>query len=359
MPDDVARLLAALRRATAPHFDIAAAANVLTEATSIAPALADSRTLDTLHGICRDTVSEAIPHVPAALRAVPSLRQLLAAWPAYRTAAGAAASGPAPLPDSVEDARRFADEQPQAACAALGAALLDRTLDAERTGAHEQNAHDMSLVQVLIERAGTVGRDLVRHLLADRGVAEHDLVALPGADALLPLLGGSHSQAILTRRLVAAIGRAAEHEDGVRELAGAVYAAHAQNVRIAPGTDVSARVIAALRPFADTAERSMPAAELCLALLAVITSPGHMAALEDAALGSHMSVRLRRLDHSIAECRAAEEEHRYDRIAAALESGRPAVDRDARERLRVALGTGGVSRRLMRVVASVMDREAS
>jgi hypothetical protein len=103
----------------------------------------------------------------------------------------------------------------------------------------------------------------------------------------------------------------------------------------------------------------MPAAELCLALLAVITSPGHMAALEDAALGSHMSVRLRRLDHSIAECRAAEEEHRYDRIAAALESGRPAVDRDARERLRVALGTGGVSRRLMRVVASVMDREAS
>jgi hypothetical protein len=217
----------------------------------------------------------------------------------------------------------------------------------------------MSLVQVLIERAGTVGRDLVRHLLADRGVAEHDLVALPGADALLPLLGGSHSQAILTRRLVAAIGRAAEHEDGVRELAGAVYAAHAQNVRIAPGTDVSARVIAALRPFADTAERSMPAAELCLALLAVITSPGHMAALEDAALGSHMSVRLRRLDHSIAECRAAEEEHRYDRIAAALESGRPAVDRDARERLRVALGTGGVSRRLMRVVASVMDREAS
>jgi hypothetical protein len=359
LPDDVVRLLAALRRATAPQFDIAGAALVLTEASSIGQSLVDPRAVQTLHGICRNAVDDVIPHAPAALRAVPAMRQLLDAWTVYRRSAGAAASGNPPLPDSVEDAARFAESQPSTACAALGAALLDRALDAERDGAHERAAHDMSLVHVVIERAGTTGRDLIRHLLADRGVGEHDLVAMAGADVLLPLLGGSHSQAMLARRLVAAIASAAESERGISDLAAAVYAAHAQNVRIAPGTDISARVIEALPAFADLHERSTTAAELCLALLAVITPAAHMTQLEDAALGSHMSVRLHRLDHSIAACRAVEEEQRYDRIADELESGRASVDRATRERLRVALGTGGVSRRLMRVVASVMDREAS
>jgi hypothetical protein len=355
MPDDLVRLLAAMRRAVPPHYDIAAAAQVLTEAASLRASL-DDHAADRLHALCRDTVADVVQHAPAHVRTIAPLRQLIDAAALYRRA-GAHASL---LPESADQATRFAADGTESAAAALGVAFLDRALDAHG-GARTDSAvvaQDVEIACALLAAAGPAGRELVRHMLAQRNVAEHDLVALPGAEALLPLVGGTAAQAMLTRRLVAAIGAAAAGGAGIAELADAVFAAHSQHVRITPGTELSQRVSAALRSFADAHERSTPAAELCLELLAVITPPAHMAELEDAALGSHMTVRLRRLDRSIAVCRAAEDERRYDRIAEALESGRGDFDGDARERLRRALGTGGLSRRLMRLVASVVEKEA-
>jgi hypothetical protein len=301
-------------------------------------------------------VADALAHAAASLRTVPALRQLLEAARAW----GRAAPGTQELiPANAGSAASFAANLPQPAAAALGAALLDRAIDAAAAGDDAGAAADMALARVLIERAGSHARELVRHLLADRSVAEHDLVALPGAEALLPLLGGSAAQAMVTRRIVAAIQRAASSEEGIAELAAAVHAAHVQHVRIAAGTDLSQRVAQALGTFDAAHDQAAAAAELCLELLSVITPPQHMAELEDAALGSHMTVRLRRLDRGIAVCRAAEDERRYERFAEALETGRAAVEGDARERLRTALGTGGLSRRLMRIVASVVEKEAS
>jgi hypothetical protein len=189
---------------------------------------------------------------------------------------------------------------------------------------------------------------------------------MPEADRLLPILGGNVQQAALLERLVSSITALATLDEeakrrGVQELAGAVFAAHVQRIRITAGSDMSERVVAALRRVAParSARAAATAAEICLELLGVITDPTHMHVLEDAALGDAMAVRLYRLDRSVAHCRAAEDEDRYERYARALEAADVPVDNAARDRLRDALGTQGVKRRLLRVVSSVIERDAS
>jgi hypothetical protein len=242
--------------------------------------------------------------------------------------------------------------------AALGGALLARAWDAHQAGRGADAERLLPQAVTLLGAAERPGVEQVRHALEQRGIREHDLLALPGSDALVPLLGGNAQQAALTRRIVGAIrALGGGHDTAVQELAGAVLVAHGQRVRITSGGELSRAVLAALRELPRrTAGDS--GVEVCLELLGVITDAAHLPELEDAALGDRMSARLQRLDRSVAHCRAVEREDRYERYAAAVESGDVPVNEAVRERLREALGTRGLQRRLLRAVASVIARDA-
>ena len=375
---DVRHLVAALRSGSA--------ADLLAAAAEVQPAVRGSAAADALHRMCRDSVGDALERVHTNPPAVDGVLRLADAADAY--VAAVAPSSPLPpvmaryelaQPDAAE---RAAAAHDAAARAVLGAAMLVRACDAHAvhdTTAAQQYARS---AVVLLTAGGQQGRELARQVLHHRGVQEHDLVALPGSEALLPLLGGNAQQAALTRRIVSAIqGVAGGNDAAVQDLAGAVLAAFGQHVRITSGSELSQNVLAALRtlpgaaPAAASQSRSKRAAsrapavkpssavapaatDVCLELLGLITDPAHLADLEDAALGDCMSARLQRLDRSIALCRAVEREDRYERYADAIESSDVPLNEAARERLRDALGTRGLQRRLLRAVSSVVEREA-
>jgi hypothetical protein len=98
-------------------------------------------------------------------------------------------------------------------------------------------------------------------------------------------------------------------------------------------------------------------AEIALDLLATVCDAESFADLEAAALGNGgVTVRLRRLDRAIALCRAAEDETAYEQLALAIESPDTAISQASRERLRDALGTGGLQRRLIQMITGVVER---
>jgi hypothetical protein len=264
-----------------------------------------------------------------------------------------------------EAAAAFAADYTEPTHAVMGAALLLRAWDAHRMRDEAQRQHATACAVALLTRADATGRELARQVLAARNVPEHELLGMPEADRLLPMLGGNAQQVAVLGRLLSAIGAlgAADDEEkrrGVQELAAAVFVAHTQRVRITVNSELSQRVIAALQTLAGRPGRGAAAAvEIGLELLAVITEPTHIPALEDAALGSSVAIRLQRLDRGVAQCRAAEDEVSYERYALALEAADVPIDVAARERLRDALGTRGLKRRLLRVVSSVIERDAS
>jgi hypothetical protein len=248
-----------------------------------------------------------------------------------------------------------------AARAVLGGAMLVRACDARAAGRSTDAERFAASAVTLLAAAERPGVEAVWQALQRRGIREQELVELPGSDALLPLLGGNAQQAGLTRRIVGAIHAIAGGNQGaVQDLAAAVVVAHGQRVRISAGGELSQGVLAALRSLAaaDPQSAPSPAVEVCVELLAVITDAAHLPDLEDAALGDSMVARLQRLDRSIAHCRAVEREDRYERYANAVESAEVALNAAARERLREALGTRGLQRRLLRAVASVIARDS-
>jgi hypothetical protein len=327
-----------------------------------------------LHRICRDAVAEALERTHATTSAVDGMLRLQDAAAAYASAAGPGAPlpplfGPHELDGSstgADAADRFAADYAEPTRAVVGAALLLRAWDAHGAGDELQCRRATQGAVALLSRADATGRELARRVLAERNVQEHELVVMPEAGRLLPILGGNVQQAAILERMVSSIAAlaAADEEEkkrGLQELAGAVFAAHVQRIRITANSDMSQRVLSALRRLAParSARAAAAAAEMCLELLSVITDPTHMHVLEDEALGDAMAVRLQRLDRSVAHCRAAEDEDRYERYALALEAADMPVDSAARERLRDALGTHGLKRRLLRVVSSVIERDAS
>ena len=372
MSGDVRHLLHAIRDAYGPRHDLDAAARLLEAAQAARPALTPAATA-ALHRICRDAVVEALERTHATPAAVTGMLRLQDAAADYLRTAGPGTTLP-PLLHPAElssgnataAAAAFAAEYTEPTHAVMGAALLTRAWDAHRARDELQRQRVMECAVVLLTRVDAAGRELARRVLAERNVQEHELLVMPEADRLLPILGGNVQQSAIVGRLISGIGALAtgseeEQRRGVQELAGAVFAAHVQRVRITPNSEVSQRVISALRALAPTrpGRGAAAAAELCLELLSVITDPLHMPALEDAALGNAMAIRLQRLDRSVAHCRAAEDEDRYERYALALESADTPIDGAARERLRDALGTRGLKRRLLRVVSSVIERDAS
>jgi hypothetical protein len=371
--DDVVRqLLHAIRAAYGPRHDLDVAARLLEAAQAVRPSLSAAAAA-ALHRMCRAAVVEALERTHATTAAVTGMLRLQDAADDYVSAAGSSASLPSLLArrelatgDAVGTAARFAADYPEPTRAVMGATLLTRAWDAHRGRDEAQRQRATQCAVALLTRADSAGRELARRVLAERNVQEHELVVMPGAETLLPILGGNAQQAAILGRIVSAIDALAgpEEEDrkrGLQELAGAVFAAHVQRIRITPRSDMSQQVVGALRALAPQrpARGGAAAAEICLELLGVITDPAHMQTLEDAALGTAMAIRLQRLDRSVAHCRAAEDEERYERYALALESADMPVDGAARDRLRDALGTHGLKRRLLRVVSSVIERDAS
>jgi hypothetical protein len=311
-------------------------------------------------------VSDAVENVQPNAAGIEAMLQLADAADVYLGAVGSSSALPPVLaryelaePDAA--VRAVAVHGP-AARSALGGAMLVRACAAQTSGESAAAARHATCAVTLLSATERSEIEQVRQALQQRGIREHDLVALPGSDALLPLLGGNVQQAGLARRMVSAIeGVAAGSDAAVAELAAAVVIAHGQRVRIAAGGELSRSVLAALRSLgADGrgADNRAAAAEVCLELLAVITDAAHLPELEDAALGDSMAVRLQRLDRSIVHCRAVEREDRYERYANAIESPDVPLNGAVRERLREALGTRGLQRRLLRAVSSVISRDS-
>ena len=358
---EVRQLLAALRSGTAAELLIAAAA--------VHPQLRDTTAAESLHRLCHDSVADALERVQPNPGGVDGMLRLADAADAYVAAAGTSPTLPPVMaryelaqPDAA--ARAVAVHGPPAR-AALGGALLVRAWEAHAAGRSADAERLAGLAVTLLSAAERPEVEQVRQVLHHRGIREHDLLALPGSDALLPLLGGSALQAALTRRIVAALRAiAGGSETAVQDLAAAVVAAHGQRLRITAGGELSQSVLAALRSLpgssrgGDASDVAVSVTEVCLELLGAITDAAHLADLEDAALGDRMSARLQRLDRSIALLRAVEREDRYERYADAIESADVSLNDAARERLREALGTRGLQRRLMRAVSSVIARDS-
>jgi hypothetical protein len=99
--------------------------------------------------------------------------------------------------------------------------------------------------------------------------------------------------------------------------------------------------------------------ELALDLLAFASDPRAFMEIERAALGRNddaVTIRLRRLDRAISQSTTANDELLYNTMALALESDRAGIDAAARARLRAALGTTGLHRRLLDAFNTVVQR---
>jgi len=354
---EVQRLLASLRTGDTAELLLAAAA--------LHPRLRSSAAAEPLGRMCHERVTDVLKHVQAGPRAVEEVLRLADAADAFVAAVGTSPALP-PVMARYELARADAaaaavTAHGNEARAVLGGAMLVRAWDAHTVDRSEDAASYSRAAVALLAAADRAAVERVKQVLPQRGVRESELVALPGADALLPLLGGDAQQAGLASRMVGAIrALGTGSEAAVAELAAAVLAAHSQRVRITAGSELEHGVLAALRARPEgNGQPAAPAAamEVCLELLSIITDASQLAELEDAALGEHMAVRLQRLDRSVALCQSVEREDRYERYAAAIESVDVALPGAARERLREALGTGGLQRRLLRAVSSVIARD--
>jgi hypothetical protein len=364
-PPDAQRLVGALRDASGPRHGLGPAAALLRQATAVAAALPDDRAAGALQRMARDAAVEALDRTDATRPAVDAMLELQDAAAEYT--ARVRPSSPLPallLPDFADQAgapersAALAQEHTTGTCAVAGAALLARGLDAQRAGDHDRWQRAAAAAVPLLERAGQPGRELALRVLRERDVRDHDLSAWPGGDAVARIIGVDTRHAGATRRLRDAM--AALHsspETALQDLAGAVFAARRQGVRLSPRTEAWTELVGALRGGNGRGGAADGAAlEIALELLSVITDPVHLSSLEEAALADAAHVRLRRLDRGIAVCRAAEQEDRYEMYARLLESTNTDIDAGTRERLRDALGTRSLERRFLRMVSAVVEK---
>jgi hypothetical protein len=127
-----------------------------------------------------------------------------------------------------------------------------------------------------------------------------------------------------------------------------------------PGSRAYEAVVTALR---NAREHGLIAqqpvqTELVLDLLAFASDPRAFVEIERAALGQSgaVTIRLRRLDRAISQSATANDELLYNTMAHALETDQAGVDTAARQRLRAALGTTGLHRRLLDAFNTVVQR---
>ncbi len=205
-------------------------------------------------------------------------------------------------------------------------------------------------------------RSRVQRMLETMGMGADALLGLKGGEELLPLLGRSTEQAASTRDLLQAVRDMADGDEAIARLAVAVLAARTSHMVLVRSHQAFTPLKAALSDTM-TKRRSVGThsgvLELTLDLIGSITDADAFAELESAALANGgVTVRLRRLDRAVALCRAAEDEVAFEQLALAIESPDTQISDASRQRLRDALGTGGLQRRLIQMITGVVERGA-
>jgi hypothetical protein len=252
--------------------------------------------------------------------------------------------------------------QPEAQ-GALAVALIARSsADKADTGAISSAARErrMAAAKVLLEKLDPQMRARVQRSLEENGMGAETLLGVKGGEVLLPLLGRSAEQAASTRDLLQAVRDLGDSDEAIARLALAVLAARSAHMVLVRSHQAFAPLKAALSDaFAKRKASSDHAAllELTLDLLATITDADAFAELERVAhVDGAVTVRLRRLDRAVALCRAAEDETAFEQLAIAIESPDTRITDASRQRLRDALGTGGLQRRIIQMITGVVER---
>jgi hypothetical protein len=147
---------------------------------------------------------------------------------------------------------------------------------------------------------------------------------------------------------------------GAGDLAAAVLSARASDQTITVGSRAFATIISALRNARERGNIAQHAVqtELALDLLAFAAEPAAFSEMEATALGKNeaIGIRLRRLDRAITQATTAQDEQLYSALADALDGDGGDIDAAARKRLRNALGTTGMHRRILDAFNSVVQR---
>jgi len=204
-----------------------------------------------------------------------------------------------------------------------------------------------------------VGRR-VAMMVEQLGVREAELLAEPALQRVLPFLGDFARNASFAARIADAAAAVLAEGSAAGILAELVLAARVERIDTTRGGRVHTALLNALgmaRERGDTA-RNLVHTELVLDMLAFAVEPTGFAALEEAALGraAGLSIRLPRIDRAILEARTATDEVLYDAIARVLESEETLLDSAMRRRLRDALGTAGLHRRVMDAFNQALSR---
>jgi hypothetical protein len=319
---------------------------------------------------CRSAVSHAVRGVSLGVGDVRALRSLQTALD------GLAQRWSADLGDTVvsdhavtsgsdrvgsgEQGRRVGESSTAEWAGIVCASLLMRVAQAPKAEARSRFA---AVAHALLaahpdQRLGT----RVAALLGQLGVKDTDLLEEPAFAEVLPFLGDTAREASLAQSLGGTLGRLfTDHAAAAAaELASAVFNARAAHQTIASGSRAHTAVVNALRTARERGLISQHPvqAELALDLLAFATDPTTFRDFENAALGRRnaLAIRLRRLDRAIAQSVTANDEELYSALALALDSDGSGIDPAARRRLRAALGTGGLHRRILEAFNTVVQR---
>jgi hypothetical protein len=344
--------------------------HLLQSAAVVAPMVRQPSAAARLASICREAVDATLDRIRFSRDAAAELARLQLAAESFATAFAGSASGVRdPLPllftrrqlndlarADAEAAGRTAAQQFSPDAAATMAAVL--MLDAAEGSVNAEVA--FIVARELLQPLPQTLRSQVQQVLEESGVSSDVLLGLAGGGALLPLLGRNAEQAASTRDIVQALRALRTDDAAIAQLAAAIVVARNSNLLVPPGHEAFPQLCAAL---ADVhAERTADhansgAVELALDLLATIMDAVAFQQLERAVLGhGGMTIRLRRLDRAVALCRAAEDETLYEELAIAIESKDAAISEAARRRLRAALGTGGLQRRVIEMITGVVER---
>jgi hypothetical protein len=261
--------------------------------------------------------------------------------------------------DVEQTARTLAESADREWAGAVAAALLIRTAHANDADARVRSASAARAI-LAAHKDQSLGKAIAA-LLPECGVRDTDLLEESAFAPVLPYLGDTAREASFAQLLSHTLTRLFNGDaNAPAELAAGVFGARASHQFITMGSRAYHLVKTTLQSLR---ERGLIAphdvqAELALDLLSFASDPPAFLDLERAALGRNdaVTVRLRRLDRAISQAAAANDELLYNTMAQALETDRAGIDPDARERLREALGTAGLHRRLLDAFNSVIQR---
>ncbi|MEO5509911.1 MAG: hypothetical protein ABIS27_04720 [Longimicrobiales bacterium] len=364
----------ALATASRNTRDMAAARQVVVATTALAPAVTEPAATSKLALLCRETVETSLEKATpergdtgeirylqdAADVLLQSSTRMRDALPMLFSDGQLDGLSPAQAADLA--ATRAERLQPEAQ-GALAVALIARSsADNQDGGAISSAARErrMAAAKVLLEKLDPQMRARVQRSLEENGLGAETLLGVKGGEVLLPLLGRNAEQAASTRDLLQAVRDLGDSDDAIARLAMAVLAARNGYMVLTRSHQAFAPLKAALSDAIAKRKASSDHAavlELTLDLLAAITDAEAFEELEQSAhIDGWVAMRLRRLDRAVALCRAAEDEATFEQLAIAIESPDTRITDASRQRLRDALGTGGLQRRIIQMITGVVER---